>query len=73
VPDFTPHTHTVMGLVVPDIEAAVKALGEKGVSFNRYPGFNQDARGIWTSPDGAARVARFNDPDGNVLSVTQFD
>jgi len=31
----------------------------------------QDTRGIWTSPSGA-RVAWFRDPDGNVLSLTQF-
>ena len=72
VPDFTPHAHTVMGFVVPEIEGAVEALGKNGVAFNRYPGFKQDERGIWTSPDQAARVAWFSDPDGNVLSVTQL-
>lgn len=71
VPNFTPHGHTVMGFEVPDIQAAVEALAGNGVSFNRYPGFNHDDLGIWTSPDKAARVAWFNDPDGNVLSVTQ--
>jgi len=35
------------------------------------------ARGIWTSPStgtpsGGARVAWFQDPDGNVLSLTEF-
>jgi predicted enzyme related to lactoylglutathione lyase len=30
-----------------------------------------DPRGIWNSPSGA-RVAWFKDPDGNVLSVTEF-
>jgi predicted enzyme related to lactoylglutathione lyase len=30
----------------------------------------QDERGIWNAP-GGARVAWFNDPDGNVLSVSQ--
>ncbi len=72
VPDFTPHEHTVFGFKVPDIEAAVKALAARGVSFNRYEGFNQDALGIWSAPGGAVRVAWFKDPDGNVLSVTQF-
>ena len=48
-----------------------KALAEKGVSFNIYDGMGQDALGIWTAPDGSAKVAFFNDPDGNGLSLTQ--
>ena len=72
VPDWTPHAHTVMGFVVDDIASAARALAEKGVTFNIYQGFNQDALGIWTSPDKSARVAWFKDPDGNVLSITQF-
>lgn len=71
VPDFTPGAHPALGWEVSDIEAAVKALTERGVAFTIYDGFGQDALGIWTSPDGAAKVAWFQDPDGNVLSVTQ--
>ena len=70
VPDFTPHEHTVLGFNVPDVTAAVKALREKGVKFNIHQGFNQDALGILSLPNSALRVAWFNDPDGNVLSVT---
>ena len=70
VPDFTPHEHTILGFQVADIPATVKALGQKGVSFNRYPRFTQDDLGIWTAPGGAIQVAWFQDPDGNVLSVT---
>jgi catechol 2,3-dioxygenase-like lactoylglutathione lyase family enzyme len=68
-PDFTPHEHTVLGFSVPDVAAAVKALREKGVTFNTYKGFNQDELGIFSLPDSSLRVAWFNDPDGNVLSV----
>ena len=32
---------------------------------------DQDDLGIWTTQDGS-RVAWFRDPDGNVLSLTQF-
>jgi predicted enzyme related to lactoylglutathione lyase len=32
----------------------------------------QDKNGIWNSPSGA-RIAWFNDPDGNTLSLTQFE
>jgi catechol 2,3-dioxygenase-like lactoylglutathione lyase family enzyme len=70
VPDFTPHEHTALGFRVPDVAAAVKALGEKGVTCNIYKGFNQDELGIFSLPNSALRVAWFNDPDGNVLSIT---
>jgi hypothetical protein len=70
VPDFTPHEHTVLGFRVPDVAAAIKALGEKGVTCNIYKGFNQDELGIFSLPNSALRVAWFNDPDVNVLSVT---
>jgi catechol 2,3-dioxygenase-like lactoylglutathione lyase family enzyme len=70
VPDFTPHEHTILGFHVPDVPATVKALREKGVTFNLYPRFRQDELGIWTAPGGSVQVAWFKDPDGNVLSVT---
>ena len=70
VPDFTAHEHTVFGFNVADVAAAVKALLEKGVICKIYKGFNQDKLGIWSLPNSALRVAWFNDPDGNVLSVT---
>ncbi len=63
--------HTVMGWEVADIEAAVAALAAKDVKCAIYEGFGQDDRGIWTAPDGAARIAWFHDPEGNNLSVAQ--
>lgn len=73
VPDHRPSAHPVLGWQVPDIEAAVQALSAKGVDMNIYDGMGQDDLGIWTSPDGKTRVAFFNDPDGNGLSLTQSD
>lgn len=70
VPDFTPHEHTVFGFRVPEVSFIVEALREHGVMFNTYKGFNQDDLGIWSLPNSTLRVAWFNDPDGNVLSVT---
>jgi len=70
VADFTPHEHTILGFNVPDVAATVIALREKGVTFNIYQGFNQDDLGICNVPGGTVRVAWFNDPDGNVLCVT---
>lgn len=70
VTDFTPHEHTVLGFHVPDIEAAARALTAKGVAFKRYPVFQHDELGILTVPGTSTRVAWFQDPDGNVLSIT---
>lgn len=68
--DFEPRRFTALGWEVADIAGAVRALKEKGVAFQIYPGFGQDEHGIWTSPDRSARVAWFLDPDGNILSLT---
>jgi len=70
VADFKAHEHTILGFNVPDVQATVRALREKGVTFNIYQGFGQDELGIWEAPGGAVRVPWFKDPDGNVLSVT---
>lgn len=66
-----PAPHTVLGWSVGDIQATVAALARKGVAFERYDVLTQDAAGVWTSP-GGVRVAWFKDPDGNLLSLTQF-
>ena len=51
---------------MPDIEEAVARLTAAGVRFNQYPGMGQSEHGIWDAP-GGARVAWFNDPDGNTF------
>ena len=71
VKDFTPAAFTVLGWHVPNAASAVRELTSKGIEFERFPGMNQDADGIWQSPSGA-KVAWFKDPDGNILSVTQI-
>ncbi len=71
VPEVPSARYTVLGWRVEDIEKAVDGLVAKGVVFERFPGFNQDQSGVWTTPDGA-RIAWFRDPDGNMLSLTQF-
>ena len=63
--------YTVLGWQVSDITATVKELASAGVKLERYGGLGQDELGIWASPSGA-KVAWFKDPDGNVLSVTEF-
>jgi catechol 2,3-dioxygenase-like lactoylglutathione lyase family enzyme len=69
--ELLPAHGTVLGWQVPEITAIVENLGRFGVRFERYEGMDQDELGIWSSPSGA-KVAWFKDPDGNVLSVTEF-
>ena len=71
VEKLVPATHTVLGWDVPDIRATIKELRKRGVRFERFEGLQQDESGIWTTPQGAM-VAWFKDPDGNTLSLTQF-
>jgi catechol 2,3-dioxygenase-like lactoylglutathione lyase family enzyme len=70
-PTFKPQPFTILGWQVPDIAKSVSDLKEKGVRFERYGMPTQDADGIWSAP-GGAKIAWFKDPDGNLLSLTQF-
>ncbi len=67
---FEPAPFTILGWEVPSADAAVRQLGAKGVTFERFPGMPQNPDGIWQSPSGA-RIASFRDPDGNVLSISE--
>ena len=72
VGEFRPAQFTVLGWEVDSIENTVERLTKAGVNFLRFPGMNDNnSLGIWDAPSGA-RIAWFNAPDGNVLSVTQF-
>jgi catechol 2,3-dioxygenase-like lactoylglutathione lyase family enzyme len=70
VPGVTPAAYAVLAFTVDDIEKAVDGLTAKGVVFARFGFFVQDAKGVWTAPDGT-KVAWFHDPDLNLLSVVQ--
>jgi catechol 2,3-dioxygenase-like lactoylglutathione lyase family enzyme len=72
VPNHTAQAFTVLGWDVPDIVRTATDLRAKGVSFVVYDGFGQDELGIWSPPGGSTKVAWFKDPDGNLLSLTQF-
>ena len=63
--------YSILSWVVPDIVPVIRELKKKGVVFEVYDGFGQDADGVWTAPDGT-KVAWFLDPGGNGLSLTQF-
>ncbi len=70
VEKFMPAQYTVMGWEVTAIEATVKWLNGRGVTFEKYPFVQDQKQGIWTTPNGD-KVAWFKDPDGNVLSLSQ--
>ena len=70
VPDFTPRQATALGWEVEDIAAVAKWLRDRGVETNKYPFVDDKELGIWSAP-GGDKIAWFQDPDGNVLSISQ--
>ncbi len=62
---------TNAGWLVDDVNATVRALADAGVTFERFPGMDQDADGVWCPSPDARGVAWFRDPDGNRLSLSQ--
>ena len=63
--------YTALGWAVGDIRQVVRDWQKAGVAVQRYPGMSQDDDGVWHAPIGAL-VAWFQDPDGHILSLTQF-
>lgn len=68
--NHAPATFTVLNFPVPDIDAAVAALADAGVTFERYDGIDQDDKGIARGDEGP-QIAWFTDAAGNILSVLQ--
>jgi catechol 2,3-dioxygenase-like lactoylglutathione lyase family enzyme len=68
-PGHIPAEYTILNFKVDDIEAAVDELVARGVELERYPGMEQDERGIMRA--GGPYIAWFKDPAGNVLAVLQ--
>jgi catechol 2,3-dioxygenase-like lactoylglutathione lyase family enzyme len=69
-PSVVPAPYAVLAFSVDDMEKAVDGLKAKGVTFARFPFLVQDAKGVWSAPDGT-KVAWFHDPDLNLLSLVQ--
>ncbi|MFJ7073790.1 VOC family protein [Streptomyces sp. NPDC098781] len=68
----TPASFTILNFPVDDIVPAVAELERRGVSFQRYPEFDHDEKGIVrVGGSGPAAIAWFTDPSGNVLCVLQ--
>jgi catechol 2,3-dioxygenase-like lactoylglutathione lyase family enzyme len=69
-PDYTPATYTILNFPVDDVDAVVDELATRGVQFERYEGFDQDAKGIARGGEGRGpTIAWFTDPAGNILAV----
>ncbi len=71
VDDLRPQPFTVFGWLVADLRAVIRELRDRETDMLRYEGFDQDDDLIWTTPNGDL-VAWFQDPDANVLSLTQL-
>ena len=67
-PDFEPATYTILNFPVEDVDGTVDELVERGITFERYEGTDQDEKGISRSDAGPV-IAWFKDPAGNILSV----
>jgi catechol 2,3-dioxygenase-like lactoylglutathione lyase family enzyme len=71
VEKFQPHNFTAFGFKVENIENKIRELMAKGITFEQYDFIQQDELKIWQTEDGA-KIAWFKDPDGNILSLSQF-
>jgi catechol 2,3-dioxygenase-like lactoylglutathione lyase family enzyme len=67
--DHTAADYTILNFPVQDIDQAVDELASRGVSLERYDGFDQDDKGVFRG--GGPNIAWFKDPAGNVLSVLE--
>ena len=68
---LNPHPFTVLGWDVDNLPSMILSLVKAGVEFERYNFLEQDDLGIWVAP-GGVKVAWFKDPDGNLLSLTEY-
>ena len=70
--EHTPATYTILNFPVENIDEAVDALMQKGVTFEKYENLTDEkgvARGL--SRNMGPDIAWFKDPAGNILSVLQ--
>jgi predicted enzyme related to lactoylglutathione lyase len=72
-PDHEPAVFTILNFPVEDIDQAVDELTKRGVTFERYEGFEQDEKGIArpNEENPGPPIAWFKDPAGNILSVLE--
>jgi catechol 2,3-dioxygenase-like lactoylglutathione lyase family enzyme len=72
-PDLEPGNYTILNFPVDDIDEAVDGLTERGVSFERYDGADQDEKGVFRglASEQGPDIAWFKDPAGHTISVMQ--
>ncbi|WP_405217876.1 VOC family protein [Agrococcus sp. Ld7] len=70
--DHVPAVFTVLHLGVVDLGAAIEELTARGATWERYEGFDQDARGIAAGDGRGPDIAWTTDPAGNIVSVMQL-
>jgi len=68
-PNHVPATFTILNFQVKNIESTVVELISRGLTFERYDGFNADDKGIHRGYGPS--IAWFKDPSGNILSVLE--
>ena len=67
-PDHEPANYTILNFPVDDIDSAVDDLTARGVTFERYDGFEQDERGVMRS--SSASAVRWKPSSGRVGTGT---
>jgi len=69
--DHQPASFTVLNFPVQNLEETMDALKVNGIEFIifRNEGFETDERGIFS--DDEIKIAWFNDPSGNILSIVE--
>jgi catechol 2,3-dioxygenase-like lactoylglutathione lyase family enzyme len=71
VDKLTPASHPAVGFQVTDIVTEARRLTAAGIPMMKVPDREQDGDGIWARPDGTL-MAWFQDPDGNIISLSQL-
>lgn len=70
VADFKPQPFTVLGWQLGDIKQSVERLVAAGYEGKRFEGMVQNELGMWNPPGSPVWVFWFEDPDGNLLSLS---
>lgn len=68
--DHQPATHTVLNLIVDNMDKEADRMFGLGITFERYPGFDMDSKGIVRSGKGPT-IAWFKDPSANIIGIIE--
>lgn len=65
--------HTALTFIVEDIEATVKGLIAKGVTFEQYDFGEMKTNELGIVDMGGGRSAWLTDPEGNIIAITSLN